>query len=177
MGSAPAAGQIFTDFFNRKCFVRQLQFNRFFCALGACVAVLASSACSGQPTAPQLPPPLVGNTLDQHGCNASTGASWCAKEKACVQPWVLSAQKGFEKGNKAAFDAYCQAPASAPAPPPSPMPVVGGQRDAHGCLPAAGYSWCVKENACVRPWELAAKKGFPNGDKAAFDAYCTASAK
>jgi hypothetical protein len=57
------------------------------------------------------------------------------------------------------------------------MPVVGGQRDAHGCLPAAGYSWCAKENACVRPWELAAKKGFPNGDKAAFDAYCTASAK
>ena len=185
MGGAPAAGRVFTVFFNRKCLVRQLQFNRFFCVIGTFVAVLASSACSGLQAAPQLQPPLVGNTLDQHGCNASTGASWCVKEKACVQPWVLSAQKGFEKGNKAAFDAYCQAPApaptptpaSAPAPAPPPMPVVGGQRDAHGCLPAAGYSWCAKENACVRPWELSAQKGFPNGDKAAFDAYCTASAK
>lgn len=51
-------------------------------------------------------------------------------------------------------------------------PMVGGDRDAHGCIPSAGYSWCAKEKACVQPWVLAAKKGFPKGDKAAFDAYC-----
>lgn len=93
-----------------------------------------------------------------------------------MQPWVLSSRKGFAKGDKAAFDAYCQASAPA-APAAPPVPVVGGKRDAHGCLPSAGYSWCAKENACVQPWVLSSEKGFAKGDKAAFDAYCTASAK
>ncbi len=31
--------------------------------------------------------------------------------------------------------------------------IIGGQKDAHGCLPAAGYSWCGAKQACVRPWE------------------------
>jgi len=30
---------------------------------------------------------------------------------------------------------------------------VGGHRDKHGCLHAAGYSWCTSLNQCVRPWE------------------------
>lgn len=41
-----------------------------------------------------------------------------------------------------------------------PVRAVGGERDAHGCLGPAGYAWCARENACVRPWELAAQKGF-----------------
>ncbi len=31
--------------------------------------------------------------------------------------------------------------------------LIGGQKDAHGCLVAAGYSWCGAKQACVRPWE------------------------
>jgi hypothetical protein len=39
---------------------------------------------------------------------------------------------------------------------------IGGDRDAHGCLPAAGYAWCEREKRCVRPWELAKDAGFEN---------------
>jgi hypothetical protein len=31
---------------------------------------------------------------------------------------------------------------------------IGGQRDEHGCLGPAGYSWDENVSACVRPWEL-----------------------
>lgn len=50
---------------------------------------------------------------------------------------------------------------------------VGGDRDAHGCLPAAGYAWCAREQQCVRPWELAKEKGFDNSP-AGYDAWCDA---
>lgn len=33
--------------------------------------------------------------------------------------------------------------------------VIGGQRDEHGCLGAAGYSWNETEKECVREWEKA----------------------
>jgi len=55
---------------------------------------------------------------------------------------------------------------SALATPPAPLKVpaaVGADRDAHGCIGSAGYAWCAKENACVRPWELARQKGFEAG--------------
>jgi hypothetical protein len=157
--------------------MKQIQLNRLLCAIGMVAVAMASqvSYANEQQASAQMQMPSVGHKLDKNGCNPATGASWCAKEKACVQPWVLSAQKGFQKGNKAAFDAYCQAPAPAPAPMTAPM--VGSQRDAHGCIPSAGYSWCAKDNACVQPWVLSAQKGFPKGNKAAFDAYCQANAK
>ena len=31
--------------------------------------------------------------------------------------------------------------------------IIGGQRDSHGCLGPAGYSWNESEMACVREWE------------------------
>jgi len=66
-------------------------------------------------------------------------------------------------------------PHADPAPPSEPaMRPVGGDRDTHGCLPSAGYSWCARENACMRPWELAEQKGFANTAEA-FAAYCAAS--
>lgn len=48
----------------------------------------------------------------------------------------------------------------------SPLGPIGGTRDAHGCLPAAGYAWCARIRQCVRPWEYAAKKGFANTPEA-----------
>ena len=35
----------------------------------------------------------------------------------------------------------------------APTPVVGGDRDAHGCIGSAGYSWCDARQECIRPWE------------------------
>lgn len=33
-------------------------------------------------------------------------------------------------------------------------PLIGGQRDEHGCLGPAGYSWSEEIEACTRNWEL-----------------------
>jgi len=57
-----------------------------------------------------------------------------------------------------------QRPASAP----------GADRDEHGCIRSAGYSWCAREAKCVRPWELANEKGFASTEDA-FRAYCSGS--
>jgi len=36
----------------------------------------------------------------------------------------------------------------------SPTPkLIGGDKDEHGCLIGAGYSWCVEKNKCLRTWE------------------------
>ena len=82
----------------------------------------------------------------------------------------------------AALSACCQTSAISPPaangaassaeiiPPPG---IVGGDRDAHGCIGSAGYTWCAREQACVRSWELAASKGFANSVEG-FDQYCVA---
>jgi hypothetical protein len=31
--------------------------------------------------------------------------------------------------------------------------MVGNDRDEHGCIGSAGYSWCVSKNKCLRVWE------------------------
>jgi hypothetical protein len=49
--------------------------------------------------------------------------------------------------------------------------MVGADRDEHGCIGSAGYLWCEREGACVRPWELADAKGFELSDEA-FAEYC-----
>ncbi|ROH92116.1 peptidase [Stagnimonas aquatica] len=65
----------------------------------------------------------------------------------------------------------CAKAPSAPQPQPR---MVGGDRDAQGCLVAAGYSWCAREQACTRPWELAAERGFQLS-RENFEAYCAAA--
>jgi hypothetical protein len=30
---------------------------------------------------------------------------------------------------------------------------MGGDRDEHGCIPSAGYSWCEAKQKCLRTWE------------------------
>jgi len=55
------------------------------------------------------------------------------------------------------------------ATPPAPAP--GSDRDEHGCIASAGYSWCTSTNLCERPWELSQKNGFDNS-KEAFNGFC-----
>jgi putative hemolysin len=33
------------------------------------------------------------------------------------------------------------------------QPIVGGDRDSHGCIGSAGYSWCEAKQKCLRVWE------------------------
>ncbi len=39
--------------------------------------------------------------------------------------------------------------------PADDIGLIGGQRDAHGCLVPAGYSYDSEVDACVRSWEIA----------------------
>ena len=34
-------------------------------------------------------------------------------------------------------------------------PLIGGDKDEHGCLGPAGYQWCEVKNKCLRIWEEA----------------------
>ncbi len=34
-------------------------------------------------------------------------------------------------------------------------PIVGGDKDEHGCIGSAGYTWCEPKNKCLRIWEEA----------------------
>lgn len=36
---------------------------------------------------------------------------------------------------------------------PGNSQIVGGDKDTHGCIGSAGYSWCEARNICIRPWE------------------------
>lgn len=47
-------------------------------------------------------------------------------------------------------------------PVPTPVPtitaqptqiIVGGDKDSHGCIGSAGYSWCEPKQKCLRPFE------------------------
>jgi len=31
--------------------------------------------------------------------------------------------------------------------------IVGGDKDVHGCIGSAGYSWCEAKQKCLRVWE------------------------
>ncbi|MCG5078700.1 hypothetical protein [Paraburkholderia tagetis] len=51
----------------------------------------------------------------------------------------------------------------------------GADRDAHGCIGSAGFSWCEHTQRCERPWELAKQKGFA-ASEANFGQYCATGA-
>ncbi len=57
-----------------------------------------------------------------------------------------------------------------------PTPAPGSDRDAHGCIGSAGYSWCESTGKCERSWELAKEKNFDNSAEA-FARYCKNPAK
>lgn len=37
--------------------------------------------------------------------------------------------------------------------PPVDEPIVGGDKDEHGCIGSAGYIWCEPKEKCLRVWE------------------------
>ena len=53
---------------------------------------------------------------------------------------------------------------------------IGADRDLHGCIGSAGYAWCLREHACVRPWVLAKQKGFELNTES-FKNYCSGEDK
>jgi membrane-bound inhibitor of C-type lysozyme len=52
-------------------------------------------------------------------------------------------------------------PASPPVVPTPGAQIIGGTKDAHGCLPGAGYSWCDAKEKCLRVWEESCTSAAP----------------
>ena len=91
---------------------------------------------------------------DSHGCNPSTGYTWCAVLNKCVRTWETPCVAPPKPGNCLASAGYtwcavlnkCVRTWVTPCVAP-PKPVN------HGCLASAGYTWCPVLNKCVRTWE------------------------
>ena len=49
--------------------------------------------------------------------------------------------------------------------------LIGGQKDSHGCLTSAGYTWSELEQTCIRPFE----KGIPLESLDSTSSYQTAA--
>lgn len=62
-------------------------------------------------------------------CMQTSGMFWCDAEEKCINPRVETCV-----GNNSDV-------------------IVGGDRDAYGCIPSAGYTWCAEKEKCIRPWE------------------------
>jgi hypothetical protein len=103
--------------------------------------------------------PIIGGGRDAMGCVLAGGYRWCQKEGKCVRSWELARKRRIAPER---VSAYCGPTRRRPGP-------IGGDTDAYGCKPSAGYRWCAREGKCVRPWELARKRGI---DGSKVSAYC-----
>ncbi|MBU1199860.1 MAG: hypothetical protein KKF46_07725 [Nanoarchaeota archaeon] len=45
------------------------------------------------------------------------------------------------------------------------QPIVGGDKDEHGCIGSAGYTWCEAKQKCLRTWEEACEKEQEQAEK------------
>jgi|GEM_PF-449964 len=43
--------------------------------------------------------------------------------------------------------------------------LVGNDRDSHGCIASAGYTWCEEKSKCIRSWEENCTSQLPGGDR------------
>jgi hypothetical protein len=46
---------------------------------------------------------------------------------------------------------------------PGGEPMPGSDRDGHGCIASAGYTWCEPMQQCIREWETNCTAGLPMG--------------
>ncbi len=56
-------------------------------------------------------------------------------------------------------------PVSTPAATPDAPPLIGGDKDEHGCIGSAGYTWCEPKQKCLREWEEPCEEPLIGGDK------------
>ena len=59
---------------------------------------------------------------------------------------------------------------------PSPPTLVGGDKDAHGCIGSAGYTWCEASQKCYRSWEENCTASAPGGRQCKTVSDCGAGA-
>ena len=59
-----------------------------------------------------------------------------------------------------------QEPVTPPVTPPPAEEPVGSDKDEHGCIGSAGYTWCEVKQKCVREWEEPCVEGSLTLDEA-----------
>lgn len=99
-----------------------------------------------------------GNWLSEYQECEYVSAEWCQtnggkfngcdsacrhdpKAEVCTENCVIVCEFGKTDTNK---------PVQPDATEP---PIVGGDKDEHGCIGSAGYQWCANKNKCLRIWE------------------------
>jgi hypothetical protein len=112
-------------------------------------------------------PKPIGGDKDAHGCLIAAGYSWCESKGKCLRMWEedcpgtsLSVEE-CEAKNGEIDSAPCaggkeslgNVTGFATIKVCCAQRLIGGDKDSHGCLIAAGYSWCEAKNKCLRTWE------------------------
>jgi len=73
-------------------------------------------------------------------------APYVAGASVVLVPWAVLSDILEPSGPAGAYLPAAAASTSTP-------PLIGGQKDEHGCLTGAGYSWCPSTGKCQRMWE------------------------
>jgi hypothetical protein len=134
--------------------------------LAATLVILALSAC--EKATPPIGNPIempIGKVDFAKSCAENQG-NWLADYKECEnigEGWCDSVKGTYKQCETACRhnpDAklctkqcvpVCETSATeAKSDQPA---LVGGDRDAHGCIGSAGYSWCEAKSKCLRIWE------------------------
>lgn len=115
--------------------------------------------------------------IDVHGCHPAGGYKWCPSTQRCQIMWDEYCEEYASEfrgeSNITSFEECAAAgnPVMKSKPPKcnadghtfvqgieesaeDESPIIGGERDEHGCLVAAGYGFSDDAGACVRSWEL-----------------------
>lgn len=112
------------------------------CGNGKCEGMENNIYCPG--CAQGTCPPCVKNCpQDCKTDNSVCGNGACEQGEAYECPACVYSNPG------------CEAPCKAGTCPQDckGSPVVGGDKDEHGCIGSAGYVWCKEKQKCLRPWE------------------------
>jgi len=85
--------------------------------------------------------PVIGGNTDTKGCQRAAGYVWCQLLNQCVRPWETPCQAPIQPAGTVVGNSSA-----------STQPLMGGQKDSHGCVTDGGYTWCAATQQCQRNW-------------------------